>query len=180
MTEAVELLAISEALKGLLYATTGDHTTLAISLGFSIGRFLGSVARTVTSSIPVIGPAIAAGFTRPPAPSLPGPTVQQARFIPRAARVLGRAAGAAARRIDRRTAQLLAREMGIAAAATALGITALELAELLVAPARRRRRGITARQIQITKDTIRRVDSLNRAIAKACPSPSRRRAAIRR
>lgn len=152
--------------------------------GFSIGGFLGGLAKGVLGAIPIIGPAITAGFARPPAPvSLFGPTAPQfpqvstfgTRMLPR---IVG-AVGAGARRLDRRKAVLLAKELGISAAAVALGITALELAELLVSAPRRRRRGITASQIATTKATIRRIDSLNRTIAAVCPPPRRRRAPSR-
>jgi hypothetical protein len=144
--------------------------------GFSIGGFLGGLAKGVLGAIPIIGPAITAGFTQPRI-SIPGPTVIQAGLPSIFGRAVAPLLGAAARRIDRRKAVLLARELGIAAAAAALGITALELAELLVSAPRRRRRGITASQISTTKATIRRIDSLNRSIAAVCPPPARRRRA---
>lgn len=71
-------------------------------------------------------------------------------------------------------AMLLARELGVVAAAALLGMTSVQLADLIVRKRRRRRRGITAAQIRITKATMRRLDSLNTAIAKACPTPRRR------
>jgi len=151
--------------------------------GFSIGGFLGSLATSVLGAIPIIGPAITAGLGSAPGPttlfqqqpSFPQVGTFGTRMIPRI--VAG--VGAAARRIDRRKAVLLAKELGITAAAVALGITALELAELLVSAPRRRRRGITASQISTTKATIRRIDSLNRAIAQVCPPARRRRAPSR-
>jgi len=153
-------------------------------MGFSIGRFLKSVATNVLSAVPILGPAITSGFGRP---SSVGPTVfaQQPQFpqvstfgtrmIPK---VIGAAAGAfrASPRF-RRSAILLARELGISAAAVALGITVIELAEIVSRGQPRRRRGITASQISTTKATIRRVNSLHRAIADVCPPPARRRRA---
>ncbi len=114
------------------------------------------------------------------APAFP----QTAQFGTRAILPLIRsAAGAFGRRFSaaqKRRALLLARELGITAAATALGITILEMADLLASSRRRRSRGITASQIKVTKATIRRVESVSRAIAKACPPPARRRALARK
>lgn len=92
---------------------------------------------------------------------------------------LGLAAGRlAVSAATRAKALLLSRELGIAAAATALGLSAIEVAEIITSKRRRRRRGITAAQIATTKATIRRIDSLNRQIASVCPPPARRRRSV--
>lgn len=184
-------------------------------MGFSIGRFLGSIARTVVSAaVPIIGPAISSAFERPtraqqifqppmraplPAPSplllpvgLPagafrfgsqiGPTVQRAGalvpFVAGArgliAVLLGRASASIGSRITSARVLSLVRDLGLAAAAAALGLTAIEVAQILAAKPKRRRRGITASQLATTKATIRRVHSINDAIASVCP-PARRR-----
>lgn len=146
--------------------------------GFNIGGFFSSVLKTVAPFVPILGPIVEA-VLRPSQPSLPGPTVLPARlggFLPRIGLAAGRTFGSAK---FRRSALVLAKELGISAAAIALGITVLELAEIIARGTPRRRRGITARQISTTKATIRRIDSLNRAIAKVCPPASRRRAPSR-
>jgi len=151
-------------------------------MGFNIGGFFKSVVRSLAPAVgtvfggPVgraLGTALSQSLApRPSFASQVGPTaVRFGRVLP----LIGRAAGRAVGRIDRRKAALLARELGISAAAIALGITAVELAELLVSAPRRRRRGITAAQISTTKATIRRVNSLNVAIAKVCAPAQRRR-----
>ena len=172
-------------------------------MGFSIGRFLGNLAGSVVSQIPFVGPLIgaaSAGFSpNGRGGSSVGPTVisgdggfdvQRRRvgtiapmiraaggFI---AGLLGRASATIGKRMTRNGVVSLSREVGIAAAATALGLTAVEIAQIIASKPTRRRRGITASQIATTKATMRRVNSLNTAIAKACPPPAARRAAIRR
>jgi len=173
-------------------------------MGFSIGGFLSSLAGSALSSIPIVGPLIGAAasgfgpngmsrvqpalFPAPRVPSQAGPTVVQAgAVIPllRGARtliasLLGRASAAIGKRISRAGVLSLVREVGITAAATALALTTVEIAQIIAAKPTRRRRGITASQIATTKATMRRLDSLNRAIAKACPPAAARRALIRR
>jgi len=116
-----------------------------------------------------------------------GPTVAQAGtalipFVAGArgiiAALLGRASATIGTRISAARVLSLVRDLGLAAAAAALGLTAVEVAQIIAAKPRRRRRGITASQLATTKATIRRVTSINRAIAEVCP-PARRRAAPR-
>jgi len=94
--------------------------------------------------------------------------------------LLSRASAAIGKRITRQGVVALSRDVGITTAASALALSAVEVAQIIASKPRRRRRGITASQISTTKGTLRRLDSLNRAISKACPPPARRRAAIRR
>lgn len=186
-------------------------------MGFSIGGFLGSIASSIVSQIPIIGPAIGQIISpsRPPAPTgrqlilqQPLPTPQQFQpiafrpgpfpfgsqagptvFQPAAAgalvpfvagargiiaALLGRASATIGTRISAARVLSLVRDLGIAAAAAALGLTALEVAQIIAAKPKRRRRGITASQLATTKATIRRVHSINDAIASVCP-PARRR-----
>mgnify|MGYP000211720625 CR=1 FL=1 len=113
-----------------------------------------------------------------------GPTVQPAgtALIPfvGAARglvavLLGRASAFIGTRISSARVLTLVRDLGLAAAAAALGLTAVEVAQIIAAKPRRRRRGITAAQLATTKATIRRVHSINHAIASVSPPAARRR-----
>lgn len=182
-------------------------------MGFSIGRFLGNLAGSVVSQIPIIGPLIgaaSAGFTGPRGPAAPfpvptgtagsqrGPTVLTGGSGPGTlvggsavvtmargaigfiAGLLARASATLGKRITRSGVLSLSREVGLVTAATALGLTAVEIAQIIASKPRRRRRGITASQISTTKATLRRIQSLDRAIAKACPPPAHRRAAVRK
>lgn len=177
-------------------------------MGFSIGGFLGSLAGSVASSLPIIGPvigAVASGFGAVPGAAAPpvrqisfippprpggssvGPTAASAMMLPAVVRgarglvagLLTRASAAIGKRVTRASVLSLVREVGITAAATALALTAVEVAQIIASRPTRRRRGITASQIATTKATMRRLDSLNRAIAGACPPPRRRRAPSR-
>lgn len=112
-----------------------------------------------------------------------GPTVTQAGgvlvpFVAGArgllAALLGRASVNLGSRISSARVLSLVRDLGLAAAAAALGLTAIEVAQIIAAKPKRRRRGITASQLATTKATIRRVHSINDAIASVCP-PARRR-----
>jgi len=150
-----------------------------------------------------LGSAVSAGFGAPS--SSVGPTVLTLRGPPRGrpvttggggattlpgaggvlslalgagrliASLLARASATLGKRINRAGVLSLTREVGIVAAATALGLTAVEIAQIIASKPRRRRRGITAAQLTTTKATIRRMDSINRAIAQVCPPASRRR-----
>jgi len=74
----------------------------------------------------------------------------------------------------------LAREVGIPAAATALGITAVEVAQIIasdiVSKTRRRARGISARDIRSARRTISKMNSFQKLIQCA---PGARRAPAR-
>jgi len=95
------------------------------------------------------------------------------------ASLLARASATLGKRITRAGVLSLTREVGIVAAATALGLTAVEIAQIIASKPKRRRRGITAAQLTTTKATIRRMDSINRAIAQVCPPAARRRSRSR-
>lgn len=87
---------------------------------------------------------------------------------------------ASGRRVSRRQAVRLAREMGITAAATALGVGAAELAEAVLDETKRGRRGrgITAAQIRTTTRTIRKLERAHAQIARVARAHvGRRRAA---
>ncbi len=163
--------------------------------GGAPGAALGTAVGAAILGPPKIAPA---GFVAPaqqisfvPAPrpggSSVGPTAASASILLPLARgagrlissLLARASATLGKRINRAGVLSLTREVGIVAAATALGLTAVEVAQIIAAKPTRRRRGITASQITTTKATMRRLDSLNRAIASACPPPRRRRAPSR-
>ncbi len=181
-------------------------------MGFSIGRFLGSIAQVAAPILGAVigGPAgallgtavaggISAGFgptasqvgpvpllssvAFPRIPSLPGPTVTPTGaivpFIAGGAgalirALLARASAFIGNRVSRDRVLSLVRDLGLAATAAALGLSVVEVAQIIAARPRRRRRGITASQLATTKATIRRVHSINDAIASVCP-PARRR-----
>jgi hypothetical protein len=169
-------------------------------MGFSIGRFLGSIARVAAPILGAVvgGPAgaligtaigggISAGFgpngvsqagpspllstvAFPRIPSLPGPTVQPAgvALAPLVAggaaalirSLLARASAFLGRQVSASRVLALVREVGIVAAAAALGLTAIEVAQILAVQPRRRRRGISASNIRTTKRVLRTVHSI--------------------
>lgn len=75
-------------------------------------------------------------------------------------------------RVSRKAAVQLAKSMGITAAATALGIGAADLAEMVLQDAgkRGRGRGVTGAQLRITRRTMRTVERMHRQIAGYCRS----------
>lgn len=71
--------------------------------------------------------------------------------------------------VSRASAVKLAKEVGLTAAATALGVSAVELAEAIMQEEGkpRRGRGITASQLRVTKRTIGKLERAHRDIARA-------------
>jgi len=158
--------------------------------GAALGSVIGKVAdprrafTQPTGFLPQSGPR---GSQTGPTGSGPGVLVGGSAVLTMARGVVGFIAGLLARasatlgkRITRAGVLSLSREVGLVTAATALGLTAVEVAQIIASKPRRRRRGITASQISTTKATLRRIQSLDRAIAKACPPPAHRRAAVRK
>lgn len=78
-------------------------------------------------------------------------------------------------RVSRKQAVELAKNVGITAAAGALGASAVELAEAIMQEEGRPRRGrgITAAQLRTTRRTMRKVESMHRQIAKAAKGAAR-------
>lgn len=78
-------------------------------------------------------------------------------------------------KVTRKAAVALAKSMGLQAAATAMGIGAIELAEAVMQEEgrSRRRRGISARDLTVTTRTMGRVERMHRRIAKAARSHAR-------
>lgn len=94
-----------------------------------------------------------------------------------AARALSaRVAAYVGRRVTPAQAMALVRRVGPEAAAAALGLTVVELAQWMFASGAgraRRRRGITARQISNARSTIRRMTGFMASVQQAC-SPAMR------
>ena len=113
-----------------------------------------------------------------------GPTVQQAggALIPFVAggaatlirNILARASAFIGARISASRVLALVRDVGLVSAAAALGITAVEVAQVIAAKPRRRRRGITARDISTTKRVIRTTHRIQHDLSHLA-SPVRRR-----
>lgn len=155
---------------------------MAASSGFAMGQSIlpGGAPSGFPSGAPDLGPL---------AMGLPG-------LIPRAAGLIGGAARAAAglvrtaagkvrgvflrsgRFISSKKGAALAKRVGIDAAAAALGVSTIEMAEMVLAAQEgaRRGRGLSARDMKITKRTIRTVDRLHDQIVRACRGtmPARR------
>lgn len=133
-------------------------------MAFSIGAILGSIATAV--AVPLVERIIFGKKARPKAsqvgPSVRRPTVTRAAFgIPAVpivrgliAALLARASAAIGKRMSGRSVVALIKSLGLPAAAVALGLTIEEAAQIFAAAPRRRRRGITARDISTTKRVI--------------------------
>jgi hypothetical protein len=121
------------------------------------------------SALPAIRGAVGAGVG--------AGAVAIARQAARA--VAARVAAFVGKRVTPQQAMALVRRVGPEAAAAALGLSAVELAQWLMqsnALRGRRRRGITGRQISNARSTIRRVTGFMAQINQACgPARSRRR-----
>lgn len=129
-------------------------------MAFSIGALLGGIATSIAG--PLVQRIIFGKKARPKAPSQAGPTVRRAVFGAPAvpivrgliATLLGRASAAIGKRMSARTVRALINQLGLTAAAVALGLSVEEAAQIFAAAPRRRRRGITARDISTTKRVI--------------------------
>ena len=95
--------------------------------------------------------------------------------------ILLKASSYLGRRVTAKQAVALARRVGVEAAAVALGISAVELLQLVATSTMvtRRRRGITGRQIANARSTIRRMTSFMTRVQEAC-APAMRRSSSRR
>lgn len=156
---------------------------IAAATGFNIGQSIlpgGAPSGFSAGALPDLGPL---------AMGLPG-------LIPRAGALIGGAARAgvglmrtaagkvrgvflgSGRFISSKKGAALAKRVGIDAAAAALGISAVEMAEMVLASqeGRRRGRGLSARDMRIAKRTIRTIDRLHDEIVRACRGtmPARR------
>ena len=130
-------------------------------MAFSIGGLLGGIA----SVLPGISSIAKIFFPpkRPRRPSQAGPSVrrQVALGVPAVpivrgviAGLLGRATATIGKRMSARSVVALIKSLGLTAAAVALGLTIEEAARIFASAPKRRRRGITARDISTTKRVI--------------------------
>ena len=132
-------------------------------MAFSIGALLGGIATSIAG--PLVQRIIFGKKAGPKARSQAGPTVRRAGIVPAIPFVAGgvrglisallaRASGAIGKRMSARTVRSLINSLGLTAAAAALGLSVEEAAQIFAAAPRRRRRGITARDISTTKRVI--------------------------
>lgn len=79
------------------------------------------------------------------------------------------------KRFNRKAVVATAKRLGLEATAVALGLTVVEVAQMIAEDAAtpRRRRGITASQIKTTRDTIRRIKSVAKAAGFTCRASGR-------
>lgn len=117
------------------------------------------------------GPAVASPVAFPTLPAIGG---MIGRALPAvvggAVRVGGRLIQTAIGAISRKRVVAIAKTLGIQGAATALGIGAVEIAQMVLDEQQRRRRGggVTAAQLRTTRKTMRRVMGMARQIRSAC------------
>ena len=88
--------------------------------------------------------------------------------------ILARASAFIGTRISSARVLALVRDVGLVSAAAALGLTAVEVAQIIAAKPRRRRRGITARDISTTKRVIRTTHRIQHDLSHLA-APVRRR-----
>jgi len=130
-------------------------------MAFSIGGLLSGIAGIIPG-VSQIASLIFPKSKPKPTASQRGPTVQRAVFGAPAvpivrgliATLLGRASAAIGKRMSARSVRALINQLGLTAAAVALGLSVEEAAQIFAAAPRRRRRGISARDISTTKRVI--------------------------
>lgn len=147
--------------------------------GAAVGAGITSATRSLSqpqlapTSVAVAAPRIGGSQSGPTAtPAMAGALVPGVRTMIQG--LLSLATATLGKRVTAASVLSLTRELGIVAAAAALGLTAVEVAQIIATKPRRRRRGITAAQIATTRRTIRKVTSIQRALAEVCPPPRRR------
>lgn len=138
-------------------------------MAFSIGGLLSGIASVIpgVSQIasllfPPSKPKPRVSQRGPTAFPPPGTILRPAAFTPLAvagvrgliATLLGRASAAIGKRMSARSVVALINSLGLTAAAAALGLSVEEAAQIFASKPRRRRRGITARDISTTKRVI--------------------------
>jgi len=140
---------------------------------------------------PIGGTASGMGMARPA--GFPAILGGAARLVPGASRLLGAAAGivrtaagkvrgvmtSAGRFVSSTKAAALAKKVGLETAAVALGVSAVELAEMVLADqeqrGRRRSRGVSGTDLKRTRRTIRTIERMHQQIVSACrPAMPRR------
>lgn len=140
----------------------------APQLGGILPAIGGTLGRILPGAAGLVGGAVraAAGLVRTAAGKIRGVVLASGRFV------------------SSRKAALLAKRVGIDAAAAALGVSAVELAEMVLAEqeraGRRRSRGVSAADLRRTRRTIGTIERMHRQIVSACHDarvPTRRRSA---
>ena len=141
--------------------------------GGALTRSLAPQPQLAPTSVAVMPPRIGGSQTGPTATPVIGSAVAIAgRTVIQG--LLSMAGATLGKRVTASSVLSLTRELGLVAAASALGLTTVEVAQIIATKPRRRRRGITAAQIATTRRTIRKVTSIQRALAEVCPPPRRR------
>lgn len=137
-------------------------------MAFSIGGLLGGIAGILPGVSQIIGAFRKPKRPRPRQQTIRfGPSRGPAPFVPAAfgvpaiplvrgaiALLLGRASAAIGKRMSARSVVALIKSLGLTAAAVALGLTVEEAAQIFASAPKRRRRGISARDISTTKRVI--------------------------
>lgn len=155
---------------GLVGGPTGALVGAAVSRSLAPSAPTPQLAPTAVAIAP---PRIGGSQTGPTAtPAMAGAIVPAARTMIQG--LLSLATATIGKRVTSASVLSLVRELGLVSAAAALGLSAVEVAQIIAAKPRRRRRGITAAQIATTRRTIRKVTSIQRALAEVCPPPRRR------
>ena len=161
--------------------------------GAIIGGQVGGII-TAAAGAPSVAPRVRANGAMVPqeaivgvAPRVPvapstavAPMVTGGALVPLAtgargliAALLAKAGLTLGKRVTANGVLALVREIGLAAAAAALGLELVEIAQIIAAKPRRRRRGITAAQLATIRKTLRKVATINRTLAEFRP-PVRR------
>lgn len=163
---AADVASLGEAAKGVaerigFFPGAGRVTTAGAAVTGGLAA-LGSIGQTISRSLsgarPMSAVLSAAG----------GAIMRGAQRV--GAKIMGFVLPNGAR-ISRKSAVSLAKRVGIDAAAAALGITAVELAEALLQDAqttsRRRRKGISYRDLRTTSRVARRLCSMTALLSEA-------------
>ena len=157
----------------LIGAVVGGPAGAAIGAGVTAATRSLSQPQLAPTAVAVQAPRIGGSQVGPTAtPAMAGALVPGARAMIQS--LLAVAGASLGKRVTASSVLSLTRELGLVAAAAALGLTAVEVAQIIATKPRRRRRGITAAQIATTRRTIRKVTSIQRALAEVCPPPRRR------
>lgn len=133
---------------------------LGLPGGFPGAPQLGGILPTLGRALPLVGGLVggavraAAGLVRTAAGRIRGVVLASGRFV------------------SSRKGALLARRVGIDAAAAALGISAVELAEMVLSEeerrGRRRSRGVSGADLRRTRRTINTIERMHDQIVRAC------------